>query len=73
MVRVQGKIKYSRGRGYAKIDERFKTKREADRFLRFLDVGKKGGAEKGTRITEYRKPRRKRRNNNYLPFSNFRL
>ncbi len=60
MVRIQGRMKYASGKGYVKIDEKFKTKKEAERFLKFLAVGKKGGAEKGTKITEYRKPIRKR-------------
>ena len=60
MVRVQGKGKYASGKGYYKIDEKFKTKKQADAFIRFLVVGKKGGAEKGTKITEYKKPKRVR-------------
>jgi len=59
MVRIQGRMKYANGKGYAKIDQHFKTKKEADSFLKFLSVGQKGGAEKGTKITEYRKPKRK--------------
>lgn len=57
MVRVQGRMQYADKSGYAKIDEYFRTKKQADKFLKFLSVGKKGGAEKGTKITEYRKPK----------------
>lgn len=63
MVRVQGRIKHSTGKGSSKIDEYFRTKKEADRFVKFLSVGQKGGAEKGTKVTEYRKPAKRQGQN----------
>lgn len=60
MVRVQGRMQYADKSGYYRIDEKFKTKKEADKFIKFLAVGKKGGAEKGTKVTSYRKPKRTR-------------
>jgi hypothetical protein len=61
MVRVQGKMKRTAkaGGGYFKIDENFRTKKEADRYVKILSVGERGGAAKGTGITEYRKPKRR--------------
>ena len=60
MVRIQGKMQYTDKSGYFKIDEHFRTKKEADKFLKFLEVGKKGGADKSTKITEYRKSKRRK-------------
>ena len=53
MVRVQGKVKYAKQKGYFKVNQDFKTKKEADKFVKFI------GKEGKVKITEYRKPKQK--------------
>lgn len=36
MVKVTGRMKYADGSGYYKVNENFKTKKEADKFVKFF-------------------------------------
>jgi len=74
MVKVEGRVSYAKGSGRTgsfKVKQNFKTKKEADKFLKFMNTG--ASKKDKVKITEYRKPVKKKKTIVGFPRPKFRF